>query len=88
MAIQDPDEMRILLELIDLGYLDEDAFIVTESFGTIRGLSYRGKYALTTDGEKLYGEMTLARARRKNAIAAALLVAAACAAAAAAFLLR
>ncbi len=50
LAIDDPDIMRTVLELIDIGYLDPDAFIINKRFGEIRGLYFRGGAVLTGAG--------------------------------------
>ncbi len=52
--ISDFDEMIIILELIDIGYLDEDAFIVTRRFNDITGLMYNGRYPFTEAGENIF----------------------------------
>lgn len=52
--ISDFDEMIIVLELITVGYLDEDAFIISRRFGDITGLAYKGMYPFTEAGERMF----------------------------------
>jgi len=47
----DRKEILILLELLDIGYLDENAFIVKRLFGDVTGLSYTGEYPFTESGD-------------------------------------
>ena len=47
VSINDPDIMRTVLELVDVGYFDADAFVVNKHFGVVRGLYYRGGPVLT-----------------------------------------
>ena len=54
VEISDFNEMIIILELIDVGYLDEEAFIITRRFGDITGLAYTGDYPFTESGESIY----------------------------------
>ena len=51
--INDRDAL-ILLELIDVGYLDEEALIIKRRFDDIVGLRYNGAYPLTESGERFY----------------------------------
>ncbi len=48
--INDRDAL-IILELIDVGYLDEDALVIRRRFDDIVGLLYTGGYPLTENGE-------------------------------------
>ena len=50
VSINDPDIMRTVLELVDVGYFDADAFVVNKHFGEVRGLYYRGGPVLTDRG--------------------------------------
>ena len=54
VEISDFNEMIIILELIDVGYLDEEAFIITRRFGDVTGLAFTGDYPLTESGETVY----------------------------------
>ncbi len=58
--INDADAL-ILLELIDIGYCDENALIIKRRFDDIVGLVYNGDYPLTEAGERFYeqGRRTL-----------------------------
>lgn len=48
--INDRDALMIL-ELIDVGYLDEDVLVIRRRFDDIAGLLYTGGYPLTESGE-------------------------------------
>ncbi|MBN1532662.1 MAG: hypothetical protein JXA20_08375 [Spirochaetes bacterium] len=48
--ITDIDDMVIILELLDLGYLDADSFIVVRSFDDVSRIYYNGRYPLTAAG--------------------------------------
>ncbi len=50
----DDSDALIILELIDVGYLDEDALVVKRRFDSITGLLYTGGYPLTDSGEVFY----------------------------------
>ncbi|HPS58429.1 MAG TPA: hypothetical protein PK514_10015 [Spirochaetota bacterium] len=54
LSIDDPDMMRTVLELIDIGYFDPDAFIINQRFGEVRGLYYKGGPVLTDTGWTQY----------------------------------
>jgi hypothetical protein len=54
LSIDDPDMMRTVLELIDIGYFDPDAFIINKRFGEVRGLYFKGGPVLTGSGWKQY----------------------------------
>jgi hypothetical protein len=56
VRITETGEMRLILELIDLGYLDDDALTVTRSFGDITGMAYNGGYPLTQAGDAFMRE--------------------------------
>lgn len=47
----DKKEILIILELLDIGYLDENALIVKRRFGDVTGLSYAGEYPFTESGD-------------------------------------
>jgi len=50
----DKADALILLELIDIGYCDENALITKRRFDDIVGLAYVGDYPLTEAGERYY----------------------------------
>lgn len=52
--LDDPERMRTVLELIDIGYLDADAFIVNKKFGEINRIYFKGGNPLTPAGWKEY----------------------------------
>lgn len=53
LEITGGDEMMLIVELIDLGYLDMDAVQIMKKGYTILKVVYFGKYPLTSSGEKL-----------------------------------
>lgn len=65
LPIDDPGMMRTVLELIDIGYLDPDAFIIDKRFGEVRGLSCRGGALLTESGWAQY-KMHHGQQRKRN----------------------
>jgi hypothetical protein len=54
IAIADQKDMLIILELIDIGYLDPEALIVKKKFGDIAGVAYNGKFPFTEKGTVLF----------------------------------
>ena len=48
------DRIALLLELIDIGYINPDSFIIKKNRGDIKGLFYRGGGILTSEGIKIY----------------------------------
>ena len=50
ITIADQNDMLIILELIDIGYLDPEALIVKKKFGDIAAVAYNGKFPFTKDG--------------------------------------
>jgi hypothetical protein len=50
----DRKELLVMLELLDIGYLDANALIVKKRFGDIAGLSYTGEYPFTESGDFFY----------------------------------
>ncbi len=54
IEMTDPGQMALLMELIDLGYVDKNAFIINKNRRDITGLFYRGGYPLTSEGIKVY----------------------------------
>lgn len=59
VEIINAEEMMFILELIDIGYLDAEAFVIKKDFGDITGLFYNGEYPLTESGEYTYKEKRL-----------------------------
>jgi len=51
VTIADTNVMLVILELLDIGYLDPDALIIKKKFESIAGLIYNGKYPLTKKGD-------------------------------------
>ncbi len=81
LPIDDPDMMRIVLELIDIEYFDPDAFIINKRFGEVRGLYFKGGPVLTADGWKQYkihhGQQRRKQVRRLFVILVSILLCAA-----------
>jgi hypothetical protein len=50
----DHKSVLTILELIDIGYLDENALIVKKRFGSVTGLRYDGAYPFTDSGDDFY----------------------------------
>ncbi len=46
----EPSQIAIILEMIDLGYLDRESFNISREFGSITGLSYNGAAPVTEAG--------------------------------------
>lgn len=47
----DFSEMIVILELLDLGYLDDESFIVVKNFNDVARIIYKGGFPLTPAGE-------------------------------------
>jgi hypothetical protein len=54
VKIDDIIQIAVILELIDIGYLNKDSFIIEKHQGDISGLFYSGGYPLTDSGVKVY----------------------------------
>ena len=54
IAITGQNDMLITLELIDIGYLDPEAFIVKKKSGDIAGVAHNGKFPFTEEGTAFY----------------------------------
>ncbi len=50
----DISQMAIVMELIDIGYVNKEAFIIKKHRKDISGVFYRGGYPLTDAGIKVY----------------------------------
>lgn len=72
VRIDDTGEMLLLLELVDVGYVDPESLIVRKRFGDIASVHYTGAFPLTEAGARLYGGSGVSRwaAAVKNYIAA------------------
>lgn len=51
--ITDSGETFILLELLDIGYIDPDALVVQRGISSITHVYYTGRYPLTPAGEAM-----------------------------------
>jgi len=54
LEIAGAGRIALLLELIDIGYVNPDSFIIKKNRGDIKGLFYRGGDILTREGIKIY----------------------------------
>ncbi len=74
--IIDEPLLPLLLELIDLAYLNSDAFTVEKTFGSIDAVYYNGMFPLTEEGRALFSELEEARKKkgRKKELFALILV--------------
>lgn len=54
IEMTDVSQIAIVMELIDLGYLNKEAFIIKKHRRDITGLFYNGGYPLTNSGIKVY----------------------------------
>ncbi len=54
VIITGQNDMLIILELIDIGYLDPEALIVKKKFGDIAGVAYNGMFPFTEKGTAFY----------------------------------
>ena len=56
--------MLLVLELVDVGYVDPESLIVRKRFGDISSVHYTGAFPLTADGVRFYrGEGMAGRLR-------------------------
>lgn len=53
LKIEDASRIALIIELIDIGYLDTDAFTVKKTRGNIDALYYNGSYPLTEKGVEM-----------------------------------
>jgi len=74
VAIDTDGDMLTVLELLDIGYLDPEAFIIKQSFGDYRAVFYRGGCPFAAKGESYLAER---RGKRLRLIAVAAVAAAA-----------
>ena len=54
IEMTDVNHIALVLELIDIGYLDKNSFIINKNRRDIKGLFYKGGYPLTDAGIKVY----------------------------------
>ncbi|HOP63425.1 MAG TPA: hypothetical protein PK358_10705 [Spirochaetota bacterium] len=72
MRINDSARIALILELIDIGYLDFESFIVKKTRGEINALYYTGGYPLSKQGLIVHRSHLHALRGRYIKIAAAL----------------
>ena len=54
VRIEDTVEMLLVLELVDVGYVDPESLIVRKRFGDISSVHYNGAFPLTEAGVRFY----------------------------------
>ncbi|HOD14915.1 MAG TPA: hypothetical protein PK307_11830 [Spirochaetota bacterium] len=54
VRIDDVGEMLLVLELVDVGYVDPESLIVRKRFGDISSVHYTGAFPLTENGFRFY----------------------------------
>lgn len=75
IEMTDVSQMAVVMELIDIGYLDSDCFIIQKNRGIVSGLSYKGGHPLTRQGMDIYREhLHLRRGRFVRGVMLLLLV--------------
>ncbi len=53
LRIEDASRIALIVELIDIGYLDSDSFLIKKTRGNIDALYYNGGYPLTEKGVEM-----------------------------------
>ena len=61
LRIESPADIALILELVDIGYLDADSFITRKNRRDITALFYNGEYPLTEDGAAVYRHHLLSK---------------------------
>jgi len=51
VQLRDDPQILIILELRDIGYIEQDALVVKKTFNTISAVWYNGDYPLTDKGD-------------------------------------
>ena len=54
IEMTDISQIALVMELIDIGYIDKESFIIKRNRRDITGLFYKGGYPLTAEGVKVY----------------------------------
>jgi len=54
IEMTDINQMALVMELMDIGYVNKDSFIINRHRKDITGLFYNGGYPLTEAGMKVY----------------------------------
>ena len=62
----EPSQIALILELIDLGYLDRESFNISRESGSITGLSYNGAGPVTEAGADAWRRELLSKRKRIN----------------------
>ena len=65
--IQNSDDIFLIIELIDIGYLNKEAFTIKKRFGEISNIFFDGEYPLTDKGNFLLNHEDDQK-RKKNVI--------------------
>ncbi|MFC1669254.1 hypothetical protein ACFL20_02610 [Spirochaetota bacterium] len=66
VPISKAEEMAIILELIDIGYINIDAFIIKREFEDVTGIIYNGENPLTNEGYTVFRQRQFVK--KKNLI--------------------
>ena len=66
--------IALLLELIDLGYIDFEVFTIEKDFGSVVAVYYNGRDPLTEEGRAFLHDMTFDQGSKKIKITVALIV--------------
>ena len=56
LEMTDVSQIALVLELIDIGYINKNSFIIRKDRRDITGLFYNGGYPLTDAGVKVYNQ--------------------------------
>lgn len=54
LEMTDSSQIALLMELIDIGYVEKNSFIINRNRRDITGVFYRGGYPLTESGTEVY----------------------------------
>jgi|GEM_PF-778837 len=66
--------IALLLELIDLGYLDFEVFTIEKDFGSVVAVYYNGAAPLTEEGRAFLHDMTVDHGSKRIKITVALII--------------
>lgn len=65
--------IALLLELIDLSYVDFEVFTIEKSFGSVVAVYYNGRNPITEEGQAFLHDMAFDRGSKKIKITVALI---------------
>lgn len=72
IEMSDISQIALVMELIDIGYLNKDSFVIEKQRRDITGLFFNGGYPLTEAGIKVYNQHL--QERKKKFIHGAMLI--------------